>query len=150
MSRATKLVDLSIDGAQKHVVIYELQVKHVTTLLPLWGDLVDNFSVKKAQEVFNQVLFNCTDLDARKFNDLSFSELDKIEVAFKEINAPFLRRCSQGMDLSKTLGVDKIVGKIKDWVVKNVSNRLTNAGGIFEEEVKEEVEIGSKGKVLQL
>ena len=117
MARYSKVVDLGDND--KTVVIYALRVRDITELSPIWADLFENFSQNKALGVSNDLLKRCSNLDWETIQDLTFHDLEKIEEVFREVNAPFLKRYSQGKSLLDALGMKKLLETGLDWLVKN-------------------------------
>jgi hypothetical protein len=113
--RESKAIDLN----GKPIVVYGLLVRDITDILPLWGELSANFTPAKALEVSQRVLEKATNLTWADIRDLSFSDLDKIESAFREVNEPFLRRSSQGKSLLRTMGAEKLLDLAIKWLVAN-------------------------------
>lgn len=68
------------------------------------------------------VVKRLTTLTLDQVIDLSFSEIDALEAALREINASFLKRLGQGHALAKKLKLDKVLSQVLEVLTKTLQS----------------------------
>lgn len=109
----------------KDFVIKEITVRDIVEEGDSLIKFFDNFSFEKLLTLSQSVLSRFSTIKKEDLLEFTFSEIDEIELVFREVNKSFLKRLSQGALLVNRLGVheylDKILASIREDILKKIS-----------------------------
>lgn len=112
--RNEKIVDL---GGDEKVILLEMRVSDVREYKQLLSEKMDKGIVDLVSTVGVDFVARFSNMQIERVLRLSFSEIELLENAFKELNAPLFR-------YSERLGVEKLIGKVYQMAVKEISENL--------------------------
>lgn len=102
--------------------VFEIRPRDLYELAPALQELGENFSMQAIVAVAPDVVKRLTTLTLDQVIDLSFSEIDALEAALREINASFLKRLGQGHALAKKLKLDKVLSQVLEVLTKTLQS----------------------------
>lgn len=106
-----KLKEVRFEDGRK-ITLKEIRVKDIMQFSPDIKRLTEGFSLNELFGLGGKLLETLSDLKKEDIAELSFSEIEEIEKAFMEINAPFFRRSSQVKELAKKVGIEELLRNI--------------------------------------
>jgi len=107
---ARKTSTFKIEGRDKPIELKELTVKEIINLIQ--GDYGNSLEDLKC--IITKFLPLCSNLSIEDFNSMTPSELEIIWSKFKEVNSSFLA-------VSQQVGLERMLGNLKEIVVKSVT-----------------------------
>jgi len=114
--------------------VFEIRPRDLYELAPALQELGENFSVQAIVSVAPDVVKRLTTLTLDQVIDLSFSEIDTVEAALREINTSFLKRLGQGQALAKKLKLDKVLSQVLEAIAKTLQREVQKIIQVAQEE----------------
>jgi hypothetical protein len=123
MERLSKKVQTSAG----EIEVFEITPKDIKALVPLIANLGDNFSLENGHVLVKDFLPRMTSLTLEQATNLRFSDYDKTEIAWREINSSFLRRCSQAKGIMAFLGLEAVLKQMVDAITQTIQATLSSS-----------------------
>lgn len=112
--RKEKIVDL---GNDEKVILLEMRVSDIWEYKQLLSDKMEKGIVELISTLGVDFVTRFTNLRPERVARLSFSEIELLENAFKDLNAPLFR-------YSERLGVKELLGRIYKMAIKEILENL--------------------------
>lgn len=113
---ARKTTTFQIEGRESSFEIKELTVKEIIDLMQ--SDL--DTSLDSFKQLFGKFLPLCSNIKPEEFYSMTPSELENLWDKFKEINSVFFK-------VSQQMGMDQMLGDLKEAVIKDFSNLFVDS-----------------------
>lgn len=134
--RNEKIVDL---GGDEKVILLEVRVSDVREYKQLLSEKMDKGIVDLMSTVGVDFVARFSNMKIERVLRLSFSEIELLENAFKELNAPLFK-------YSELLGIKKLLGKVYGMAIKEISENLNK---IIEAAIGQAITKGSEEPSLE-
>ena len=96
----------------KLVEIRELRLKDVVRFGAELTKLTEHFNLSDLGQTATEIFTIVTSLQPAEVLDLTFTDLELVEAAFKEVNAPFLRRYAWVLQKTQALGLQAVLQQV--------------------------------------
>ena len=113
---ARKTATFKIEGYEESFELRELTVKEIIGLMQ--SDL--DTSLDGFKQLLDKFLPLCSNIKPNDLYSMTPSELEDIWNKFKEINSVFLR-------VSQQMGIEQMLGDLKEAVIRDFSNLLADS-----------------------
>jgi hypothetical protein len=109
------------------VILSELRVRDLKQIEQVFQKATSenrDFGVQDIVDFVPDLLASCSDLTMDGVYDLTFSDIEKLEIAFRELNVSFLRYSGEAVKLLKKYKVHVLLEKLVNKVILAVESNL--------------------------